>query len=235
VSIVDRYRLALVPRLVVDLSLLSDGDAVSLIEFMSDFNFDFRQYVVGIELDLLKRKSIIPYNVFQDCEPTLTLARYHGLKISITGLTPDVQGAEQEAILSFVPDRLGNMLELPSSMLNQLTDDTVPLICTRPTQHTNSARDYAIIFDWSMVKGNPIVLSSSGNGSCADTLDDFLTIVKARDMNDHDVAKLSLDTFHHILETSRKTRSELVKYAVIRTNKIVEWAKTNIEGVQCEP
>jgi len=190
-----------------------------------------------IELDLLKRKSIVPSNAFQACEPRLTLARYHGLKVSITGLTPDVQGAEQEAILSFAPDRLGNMLELPSSMLNQLTDDTVPLICTRPTQHTNSARDCAIIFDWSMVKGNPIILSSSGNGSSADTLDDFLTIVTARDMNDHDVAKLSLNAFHHILETSRKTRSELVKYAVIRTNKIMEWAKTNIEGVrlQCEP
>lgn len=54
VAIIDRYRLALVPRLVIDLSLLSDDDAISLIEYISDFNFDFRQYVVGIELDVSK-------------------------------------------------------------------------------------------------------------------------------------------------------------------------------------
>lgn len=178
----------------------------------------------------------VPPNTFQGCEPKLTLAKYHGLKVSVIGLTRDLQGAEQKAILDFEPDRLGNILELPSSMLNKLTDEMTPLAYTCPANTTN-AQDYWHTCEWNMMEDKAIILSSSGNGSSTDILEDFVAIAKARNMNNHDVAKLSLDAFHHILETSRKTRSELVRCAVIRTDKILIWANDNVEeaGLRCEP
>ena len=42
-------------------------------------------------------------------------------------------------------------------------------------------------------------------------------------------AKLCLDSFHNVLESSRRTRSEIVKAATTRTNQLILWVSRNKE------